>query len=428
MKSKSEIIKLIFYTTLFIPLIIFILEITSLFINKSNTKFTSGTKYDSLTGWRENCDGKYTNLENYKYLICDRNGFIKTPFEKDNKQNDIYGILLLGNSVAMGEGLYGFDNQKTFAGQLEKSLRNENPKIDLINAAYSGFNTWQEHVETFRYLNSQPFNDDLPPLSLIVSFGGIQDFWNFMRLLSENDRDLVDYSFANGMMIDKNNIEYINFLTSSSLGNIRSGYIAFLNSIRKKSNFLSYLDHLRSRKKVKPGIYEKKQLTITEETYIKNRNLREVLEQRLNLDFADYEKIKNYAVKSTLRNISSTANLNLDYKYIYVYAPNYFSSLSEEQLYAKSYKYLIGIKHLVGNPKFPPKILEREMYLIEKDYRETLFKQIENNKKIIFIDYSLEAEETSWFLDYSHFTEFAASKLSSKLADDILDVINKKFQ
>ena len=143
MKSKSEFIKFIIYTTLFIPITILIIEITFLFINKANTKLTNGTKYDSLTGWRENCDNKNTNPKNYKFLICDRNGFIKTPFE-NKKQKDTYGILLLGNSVAMGEGLYGFENEKTFASQLEKKLRNENPKIDLINAAYSGFNTWQE--------------------------------------------------------------------------------------------------------------------------------------------------------------------------------------------------------------------------------------------------------------------------------------------
>ena len=183
MKTRSEIIKFIFFTSTFIPIIIFILEITLTLTNKFNTKYTIGTKYDSLTGWRENCTNKYTNPENYDFLICDRNGFIKTPYEHDRKQKDIYGILLLGNSVAMGEGLYGSNNAKTFASQLEKNLRNFNPKIDLINAAYAGFNTWQEHVETFRYLNSEPFNDDLPRLRLIVSFGGIQDFWNFMRLL-----------------------------------------------------------------------------------------------------------------------------------------------------------------------------------------------------------------------------------------------------
>ena len=421
MKSRNEIIKSIVYTIFFIPIIIFILEITFLIINKSNTQFNNGTKYDSLTGWRENCDNKKTNPENYKFLICDQNGFIKTPFENDNKQNT-YGILLLGNSVAMGEGLYGFDNEKTFASQLEKNLRNKNPNIDLVNAAYAGFNSWQEHVETFRYLNSEPFNDHLPSLRLIVSFGGIQDFWSFIRLLSKNDENTNNYSFANGMMIDKNNIEYINFLTSSSQGNIRSGFIVFLTSIRKSSNFLSYIDNLRSRNKVKPGVYEKKQLTINLEPN-KNYNLREVLKNRLNLDFSEYEKIKNYAIQSKLRNISSVANLNLNSEYLYVNAPNYFSSLSENQLNGQRYKYLIGIKHLVGDPTFPPKILEREMYLIEKDYRETLAKEIKKNSKIIYIDYSSAAGATSWFLDYSHFTEFAAAKLSEKLAEDILDLI-----
>ena len=425
MRSKSEIIKFILYTTTFIPIIIFILEISFLFINKSNSKYTNGTKFDSLTGWRENCENKHINPENFKFLICDRNGFIKTPFESDNKQKDTYGILLLGNSVAMGEGLYGFDNKKTFASQLEKHLRRTNPKIDLVNAAYSGFNTWQENVEAFRYLNSQPFNDYLPPLNLIVSFGGIQDFWSFIRLLSQNTEKINEYSFANGMMIDKNNIEYVNFLTASSLGNIRSGFITFLNSIRKSSNFISYIDDLKSINKVKPGTYEKKQLTINLELNKKDRNIKEILEQRLNLDFVEYEKIKNYAIQSKLRNISSTANLDQGKKYIYVYAPNYFSSLSKEQLNGKNYKYLVGVKHLIGNPIFPPKILEREMHLIEKDYRETLAREIEKNKEIIYIDYSLEAESSSWFLDYSHFTEYAADKLSSKLAQDIFDVISK---
>ena len=422
--GKGKIIRFFFFTSIFIPIIIIILEITFLFINRSNTKPINGTKYDSLTGWRENCDNKYNNPENFKFLICDRNGFIKTPFEH-NKQNDTYGILLLGNSVAMGEGLYGFNNKKTFASQLEKNLRNEDPKIDLVNAAYSGFNTWQEHVETFRYLNSEPFNDYLPPIDLIVSFGGIQDFWNFMRLLSKDDEKRNEYSFANGMMIDKKNIEYVNFITSSSLGNIRSGFVAFLNSIRKNSNFLSYLDDLKSINKVKPGTYEKKQLTINVETNRKNKNLKEVLEHRLNLDFAEYEKIRNYSIKSTLRNINSNANLDLKNKYIYVYAPNYFSSMSVEQINGQNYKYLIGIKHLIGKTIFPPKILEREMHLIEKDYRETLSKELEKNKKIIYFDYSQEAESSSWFLDYSHFNEFAASKLSSKLAEDIFEVLDR---
>ena len=89
---------------------------------------------------------------------------------------------------------------------------------------------------------------------------------------------------------------------------------------------------------------------------------------------------------------------------------------------SNNYKYLIGIKHLIGNPIFPLKILERDIHLIEKDYRETLISAIKRNKKIELIDYSQRAENTNWFIDYSHFTEFAASKLSSMLAIEILDI------
>ena len=425
MKSRSQIIRFIIYTGLFFPLIIFVLEISFLLLNKSNNKYASGTIYDSLTGWRNNCDKKYTNPENLDFLICDKNGFIKTPYETKNKLENNYGILLIGNSVAMGEGLYGFNNDKTFASQLEKYLRDGNPSIDLINAAYSGFNTWQEHVEAFRYLNSEPFQNDLPSADLILSFGGIQDFWNFIRLLSTaNNDNAYKYSLANSMMINQKNIEYINFLASSSLGNIKSGFFAFLNSLKTRSNFLSYLDYSASTKKFKPGTHEKKQLTINIESYGINKNLEQIIKERFNLDFEQYENIKNYSIKSTLRNISATGNLKNDSKYIYVYAPNYFSSLSEDQLNGKNYSYVIGIKHLIGDPIFPLKILEREMYLVEKDYRETLIREIKKKKTITFYDYSLTAESTNWFLDYSHFTEFAASQLSLKLSDQILDQIN----
>ena len=426
MRRKSEIISFLVYTITFIPIIIFILEITFFFTNKSIKKFSNSTKYDSLTGWRENCDNKYTNPENYKFLICDKNGFIKTPYETKNKLENTYGVLLLGNSVAMGEGLYGFNNEKTFASQLENYLRIKEPSIDLVNAAYSGFNTWQEHVETFRYLNSEPFSDDLPKADLILSFGGIQDFWNFLRLLSTFNNDKAEkYSVANGMMINKLNIEYINFLTSSSLGNIKSGLFAFINSVKTKSNFLSYLDYLGSTKKIKPGIYEKVQLTLDIQPNNQNKNLKEIINDRFNLDLHEYEMVKSYSIKSTLRNIIANINLVVDTKYIYVYAPNYFNSLSQEQLNGNDYKYLIGIKHLIGNPTFPLKILEREMFLIEKDYRETLFREMKNDRNIVFLDYSQKAEGTNWFLDYSHFTEFGASELSSILAQDLIDLIKE---
>ena len=423
MNRKRDVIIALLYIILFFPLIFIFLELTSLVFNKSN-KFSPATIYDPLTGWRNNCTNKEVNPENLDFLICDKNGFIKTPYETNKNSKNIYGILLLGNSVAMGEGLHGFNNEKTFASQLEKHLRLEDPSIDVINAAYSGFNTWQEHVEAFRYLNSEPFHENLPAANFILSFGGIQDFWNFVRLLStSNSLNKKNYNFANGMMINKTNIEYINFLTSSSLGNIKSGFFTFINSLKTSSNFLSNLDNLLASKKAEPGFYEKEQLTIDIQLSEKNKNLEEIITESFNLNFEEYERIKRYAIKSTIRNISATSNLEVDNKYLYVYAPNYFSSLSDDQINGKNYKYIIGIKHLIGNPKFPPKILEREMYLIEKDYKESLLREMKKQGKINFLDYSQKAEATNWFLDYSHFTEFAANKISSDLARDILDFI-----
>lgn len=423
MNRKRDVITALIYILLFFSLIFIFLELTSLVFNRSN-KFSPSTIYDPLTGWRNNCTNKEVNPENLDFLICDKNGFIKTPYETNKNSKNIYGILLLGNSVAMGEGLYGFNNEKTFASQLEKHLRSEDPSIDVINAAYSGFNTWQEHVEAFRYLNSWLFHENLPAANLILSFGGIQDFWNFVRLLStSNNFNKKKYSFANGMMINKTNIEYVNFLTSSSLGNIKSGFFTFINSLKTSSNFLSNLDNLLASKKAEPGFYEKEQLTIDIQLSEKNKNLEEIITESFNLNFEEYERIKRYAIKSTIRNISATSNLEVDKKYLYVYAPNYFSSLSDDQINGKNYKYIIGIKHLIGNPKFPPKILEREMYLIEKDYKESLLREMKKQGKINFLDYSQKAEATNWFLDYSHFTEFAANKLSSNLARDIFGFI-----
>ena len=126
MNRKRDVIIALLYIILFFPLIFIFLELTSLVFNKSN-KFSPATIYDPLTGWRNNCTNKEVNPENLDFLICDKNGFIKTPYETNKNSKNIYGILLLGNSVAMGEGLHGFNNEKTFASQLEKHLRLEDP-------------------------------------------------------------------------------------------------------------------------------------------------------------------------------------------------------------------------------------------------------------------------------------------------------------
>ncbi len=229
------------------------------------------------------------------------------------------------------------------------------------------------------------------------------------------------------MMIDKNNIKYINFLSSSSLGNIKSGLFSFLNSIKSRSHFFSYLDYLKSINEIKTGFYERKQLTINTDSYKENKKLKEIINLRFNLNFEEYEKIKSYSISSVVRNINSNSNLNLGGNYLYVYAPNYFSTLSKDQIKSDDFKYLIGIKHLIGNPIFPLKILEREMHIVEEDYRETLFKELKKRKTITFFDYSLKADNTSWFIDYSHLNEFGAKQISSILSRQIISMMKNSF-
>ena len=216
MESKLNIRKTIIYTILITPLIVSVLEITLQVIYSKRFNIISKsiiskidkrinlTRFASISGWTHNCE--YINYDHNfpNEVICNKHGLVKTPFIKSNTNEDIIGILLLGNSVAMGEGLYSRNNINTFASQLEIHLRQINSNIDLVNAAYSGFNSWQEHLETVRYLNSEPLFDDLPKLSMIVSFGGIQDFWNFLRLLVNSDiKTTNDYRVANGMMIQE---------------------------------------------------------------------------------------------------------------------------------------------------------------------------------------------------------------------------------
>ena len=419
MSKKSKILS---YILIFFPLFIFTLEVSSLFFIRGNNFNRRQTKYDAITGWRKECKNNYSNFQNKEFLICNRHGLIKTPYQSKGK--NIFGILLLGNSVAMGEGLYGYENNKTFASQLELNLRNEDASIDLVNAAYSGFNSWQEHSEMIRYLNAEPFFNDLPALDMVVSFGGIQDFWRFIRLLNTfNNPKKMEYSFANNMMIEKTTIEYINFLTSSTSGNIKSGFSSFINAIKAKSRVINIFDNIY-KKIFRNTIYNKKtELVIHEENISAKNNIKDIVERSFGINYEKYEIIRDYSINSTIRNLKASSNLlNPEINYVYVYAPTYFSSLSENSF---TNKYVVGIKHLVGFPKFSLKIFESEMRIIEKDYRNELMREIKKIPTIILLDYSGEAK-MHWFFDYSHFTEFAANKISFKLSKQILEIKNKK--
>ncbi|KGG11888.1 hypothetical protein EV05_1089 [Prochlorococcus sp. MIT 0601] len=353
-------------------------------------------------------------------LSCNKHGLVETPYKSTSSKAK--GVLLVGNSVAMGEGLYAAKNKKTFASQLERNLRIQDKSLDLINAAYSGYNTWQEHVEIMRYLNAEPLHDDLPKPSLIISFGGIQDFWNFIRLLTnKKDIKINKYKYANGMMIAKENINYIEDITSSYNGNIRSGINALMASISKNSNIYYMMNIVRSNLDVNDTkLKDKSQIIIELSPKVSYASLEEIVSKRFNLSIAEYNDIRDYLINSVVRNINSNAKLIESGKYVYAYAPTYFTSLKPK---VNRNIPINGIGHLINRTEAPLEIYEKEMQLIERDYREELIKNLRLNPDIQVLDYANAAESTAWFIDYSHLTEYGASRLSSALANDLIPFI-----
>ena len=76
---------------------------------------------------------------------------------------------------------------------------------------------------------------------MIVSFGGIQDFWGFLKLLV-NHEDVrnpnLNYKYANGLMIHPSTISYFDNLKSIYDGNIINAINGLLISITENSSIL----------------------------------------------------------------------------------------------------------------------------------------------------------------------------------------------
>ncbi len=430
MAKSKDLRKTLIYVTLILSTILSLLEFVigkiKNDIYKSNSdnienRYLGRTIYDPITGWRQKCDPGLEGKDYPKDLICNKHGLIKTPYQTKEKSEQTIGILLLGNSVAMGEGLYSKNNKKTFASQLEIFLRESNQSIDLINGAYAGFNSWQEHLETVRYMNSEPLHDDLPKLNMIVSFGGIQDFWNHLRLLSNSkETSHTEYSYASGLMINIKNITYIKKVVSSYSGDISNGINALLASIASRSNTYYLLKLLQEKFVGKNQVADKSQIKINIVERRQYFSLPLITKNRFGINYKEYATIRDRFIKSITRNIKANAILMNKGKYIYAYAPTYFSTIKINQIKAIPVK---GISHLIDKNKYALEIYENEMHLLEKDYRQALLKSISSNKWIKVLDLSDSAKDPTWFTDYSHFNEYAASQLASQLAKELIPLI-----
>ncbi len=440
MANKLDIKKTLLYTIFITPLIILLLELSLQILYRyrfDNNEYSflidsdnriSKTKFDPITGWSHNCDFSMNQQNFPNQVICNRHGLVKTPFSVKDSNEDVKGVLLLGNSVAMGEGLYSRGNRNSFASQVELHLRELNSNIDLVNGAYSGFNTWQEHLEAVRYFNSEPLFDDLPRLEMIVSFGGIQDFWNFLRLLVNNELNTVnDYKIANGLMININTIDYINTVTSSYSGNIYNGFKALLASISLNSRLYALTTNLLNNFFTQQlSSIDKNQAIIGITPRISYQNLDAIIINRFGLTKKEYLFIRDYFISSVTRNIKANSVLLEKGNYVYTYAPTYFSTLDNNSSLSKESNLVKGIGHLIGNKEYQFDIYENELNIIEKDYRTALIEKLKSSKEIQVLDYSQLARDVDWFIDYSHLNEYAASSLGKRLANDLIILLDRK--
>ena len=112
---------------------------------------------------------------------------------------------------------------------------------------------------------------------------------------------------------------------------------------------MNLLDNIY-KKNFRNTIYNKKtELVINEDNTSAKRNLKDIVERSFGINYKKYKIIRDYSINSTIRNLKASSNLLYpEINYVYVYAPTYFSSLSENSFIDK---YVIGIKHLVGFPK-----------------------------------------------------------------------------
>ena len=409
------------FTIIFIPIIIFLGELFSfsLYSIRKNLKakgvnentekqFFHKNKTSDLISGSYRYNATKEDLENQNGYI-NRHGLIKTEFVSDsNLQKDTKGILITGNSVALGLPMPHMGrNKDSFVNILEAQIRKEDKSLDVINLSFYGMNSWQETIELNRYFNSESNHNDLPSnIKLIASVGGIQDFWGFIDLLYNKTDYANNYSYANGLLIKYQSFNFFNESYQALKGNIYSGFKIFIaslvNNIKTNSNMYKILLALKDKIKI---IDDQKLITLPNKN-----NLSEIISNKINISSAEYYRKKDIAVKSVARNIKLMQSLNTKGKFIYVYLPTRFG-FEPSQINERN---RILVKENLN---------VSDLYLLEKDYKNSLIKYLLDTYGIEVINISTKAED-NWFYDESHYSAVGHEKIANTLTSNFLKILN----
>lgn len=122
--------------------------------------------YDSKLGWRWNPG--YTAIaeskEGYEYVLHISEQGLRDRVYEIPKPDGVTRILVLGDSVAAAQGV---DIERSFVRELERSLAEDYPDVQVVNAGTSAYTTVQEHLWLQEY--GMRFEPDLVILAYVMN-------------------------------------------------------------------------------------------------------------------------------------------------------------------------------------------------------------------------------------------------------------------
>ena len=419
MKNKNFLLKYLVYLFLVFPMLIISVEVILHGYYKINKvifprPLGGALKYDPITGWRGYIS--HEPLTDKKNPI----NFNKYGFVKFSDIDSDRGIIFLGDSVT--QGVLSSGNNYIFSSLLQKKLEKDNYKV--INLAFSSFNSWMENAELNRYLNFYKGDKNLPSPEVVISLGGIQDFWRFVNNLE--NRVSNNYSFykdSYGLMMSDRFIKYSTDIFSVMEGNILNSFEVLFSSI--KVNFLKNSSSAQLLRELKNNLITKKEITlkdrfsnmeISNKEYKKKINASQLITEinksnNIKISSERYIYLRNLSIDSLVRNLKSNIAILDKNKFVYVYSPSMLSTLPVDPKY-REISLLTPDKSVFDF---------YTLQLIENDYRKNLLNKISSIENLYLLDYSqiINNSHSSYFNDNSHFTDKGHELVSEKLDEDL---------
>tara|TARA_B100000886_G_C20420724_1_gene491435 strand:+ start:2014 stop:3288 length:1275 start_codon:yes stop_codon:yes gene_type:complete len=424
MKTKKDFKIFIKSTFILVPLLFIAAELSLLILNTiRGTNYLPRaeyniSKYDPISGTRGYLR-KINNYTNPKKIFLDNNDLVKTPYTfKNSDLENKKGILIIGDSIAMGWGISSKDNKDTFSGILETELLKTRDDIDVVNLSFYQFNSWMIHTEIMRYFNSHKNNSDLPNPKLVINFGGLQDFWRLLFYMKQlNEEDINNYNFAKGFMLDIDLINYINNASEGLQGDLKVSTKNYMHSIfefwRKYTYSGDFVEKLRE------SFWTFKEEKIENQYLVNSKNrevtLEELLIRNFDINLQNYQKIRNEFISSCIRNIKASSSAIEPIKYVYVYAPTRFTNFKD-----------IEDSKKIIRPGKNISLTFEEISLLKNDFKNHFLNELSKIKSVKLIDYSTLEVSSNWFIDFSHYNRLGHKKIGEKLSSEVIELLNFK--